>query len=143
MRSHTGRVGRSEFLGGGHHTELAWAGERAGSERLEGAAGHIWLRWHGDCRKITRILAHPPPSLPHPVPNLACALQASGTAPPRGRPGGGAWAVGALGRPALLARERSGARVCAPPTLNPSPYRLIAPMAGWACALVNESLRLE
>ena len=78
--------------------------------------------------------------IPYPAPNLACALQASGTAPPRGRSGGGAWAVGALGRPALLARERSGARVCAPPTLNPSPYRLIAPMAGWACALVNDSM---
>ena len=68
--------------------------------------------------------------IPYPAPNLACALQASG--------GLGAWAVGALGRPALLARERSGARVCAPPTLNPSPYRLIAPMAGWAVQCMNE-----
>ena len=110
--------------------------------RLGGRAGGVRAsrgrRWIGASTVVGGELEPKPQPrspfapIPHPAPNLACALQASGTAPPRGRPGGGAWAVGALGRPALLARERSGARVCAPPTLNPSPYRLIAPMAGWA-----------
>ena len=63
MRSHTGRVGRSEFLGGGHHTELAWAGERAGSERLEGAAGSVQVRWLGESSNQSRSLAHPSPPL--------------------------------------------------------------------------------
>ena len=110
--------------------------------RLGGRAGGVRAsrgrRWIGASTVVGGELEPKPQPrspfapIPHPAPNLACALQASGTAPPRGRPGGGAWAFGALGRPALLARERSGARVCAPPTLNPSPYRLIAPMAGWA-----------
>ncbi len=102
------------------------AAKAASTNRLAPCAvGSVQVRWLGGSSNQSRSLAHPSPPSPTPRQTSRVLCRRAGL-----RPGGGAWAVGALGRPALLARERSGACVCvcAPPTLNPNPYKLIAPM---------------